>query len=49
MIANKRKIIIAMARACINTYKLAKKANMPIPTVNSVLSIRTAISIKKIF
>lgn len=41
MIAKKSKIDIAMARACINTYELAKKANMPLPTVNNVISGRS--------
>lgn len=37
MKADKAKIDIAMARRCINTYDLAKIANMPIPTMNNVL------------
>lgn len=41
MKANKRKLEIAMARACLNTYDLANVANMPIPTVNNVISGRS--------
>lgn len=41
MIADKSKLGIAMARACLNTYDLAKKADMPVPTVNNVISGRS--------
>ena len=37
MIADKEKLETAMARECINTYELAKKADMPIPTLNNVI------------
>lgn len=33
---SKAKLDIAMARAKINLHELAKKANMPIPTVSNV-------------
>lgn len=38
---DKLKLRLAMARACINTYELAQKANMPVPTVNNVMSGRS--------
>lgn len=41
MVADKGKLSVAMARACLNTYDLAKEANMPIPTVNNVISGRS--------
>ena len=41
MIADKNKLNIAMARSCLSTYDLAKKANMPIPTLNNVTSGRS--------
>lgn len=41
MKADKRRLEIAMARACFNTYDLAKLADMPLPTVNNVISGRS--------
>ncbi len=41
MVASKYKLCLAMARACLNTYELASKANMPIPTVNNVITGRS--------
>lgn len=41
MIANKNKLNLAMARACLNTYDIAKLACMPIPTVNNVITGRS--------
>lgn len=45
MIVNKRKLYIAMARACMNTVDVQKKAGMPRPTLDNVISgkdVRTA-------
>ena len=39
--ANKRKLELAMARAKMNTEDLCKKAAMPRPTVNNVISGRS--------
>ena len=41
MIVDKEKLKIAMARACLNTSDLAKKASMPLPTVNNVIAGRS--------
>lgn len=40
MVANKEKMELAMARACMNSKDIAKKANMPEPTVKNVLTGR---------
>lgn len=40
MKANKGKLGLAMARACMNAYDIAKKANLPQPTINNVISGR---------
>lgn len=37
MIADKQKVQIAMARACMGVSDIAKVANMPIPTVKNVI------------
>lgn len=37
MKANRKKLELAMARACMNTADLVKKSAMPRPTVNSVI------------
>ena len=45
MKANREKLRLAMARACMNTADLSTKAEMPVQTVNGVLrgrSIRPA-------
>lgn len=45
MVANKSKLTLAMARACMNLADLAKAADMPPQTVNRVLlgrSVRPA-------
>lgn len=45
MIADKRKLEIAMANACMNTKELQNAANLPRPTVNNVIvgkSVRPA-------
>lgn len=41
MVAEKAKISIAMARACMNTQDLAKAAEMPTQTVNGVIRGRS--------
>lgn len=41
MVAEKAKITLAMARACMNTQDLAKAAGMPPQTVNGVLRGRS--------
>lgn len=38
LVIKKSKLYVAMARSCISTNELAKKANMPLPTVNNVIS-----------
>lgn len=38
--ANKDKLVLAMARACMNTEDLAASAEMPRPTVNNVITGR---------
>ena len=40
MKANRRKLELAMAKACMNTSDLQKAAGMPRPTVNSVIGGR---------
>lgn len=40
MKANKDKLALAMARACMNTNDLAAKTKMPRPTVNNVITGR---------
>lgn len=40
MKANKDKLVLAMARACMNTEDLAASAEMPRPTVNNVITGR---------
>ena len=45
MIVNKRKLYIVMARACMNTADVQKKAGMPRPTLDNAISgkdVRTA-------
>ena len=42
MIADKHKLHLAMARACMNPQDLAKAAEMPPQTVNGVLRERSA-------
>lgn len=37
MVANRDKVFLSMARACMDTKDLAKAANMPVQTVNRVL------------
>lgn len=41
MRADKEKLFFAMARACIDTGDLAKKAGIPRPTLNNVISGRS--------
>lgn len=41
MKADRYKLKIAMARACLDSAELAKTANMPRPTVNNVISGRS--------
>lgn len=41
MVAEKKKLEIAMARRCMNTGALQKATNMPRPTINNVLSGRS--------
>lgn len=38
--ANRDKLVLAMARACMNTEDLAASAEMPRPTVNNVITGR---------
>lgn len=38
MKVNRRKLEIAMARAKLNRYDLARKAEMPIPTIQHVIT-----------
>lgn len=40
MKANRDKLVLAMARACMNTEDLAASAEMPRPTVNNVITGR---------
>lgn len=40
MKANRDKLVLAMARACMNTEDLAELAGMPRPTVNNVITGR---------
>lgn len=42
MRANKEKLVLAMARACLNPKDLARKAEMPPQTVNGVIRGRNA-------
>lgn len=42
MKANRRKLELAMAKACMNTSDLQKAAGMPRPTVNSVIGAEVA-------
>lgn len=42
MKANRRKLELAMAKACMNTSDLQKAAGMPRPTVNSVIGGRSS-------
>lgn len=45
MVADRNKLTLAMARACLNPADLAKAAEMPVQTVNRVLlgrSVRPA-------
>ena len=39
--ANREKLVLAMARACMNTEDLAASAEMPRPTVNNVITGRS--------
>lgn len=41
MIADKKKLEIAMARACMNTEDLQKAAKMPRPTINNIITGRS--------
>lgn len=41
MRANREKLMVSMARACMNTDELAETANMPRPTVNNVITGRS--------
>lgn len=41
MKADRRKLQLAMARACMNTEELVKAANMPRPTVKNVITGRS--------
>lgn len=41
MKANRKKLELAMAKACMSTAELQKAADMPRPTVNSVISGRS--------
>ena len=41
MRANREKLVVAMARACMNTTDLVKAAEMPRPTVNKVITGRS--------
>ncbi len=41
MRANREKLVVAMARACMNTEDLAASAEMPRPTVNNVITGRS--------
>ncbi|MFR1846328.1 helix-turn-helix domain-containing protein [[Clostridium] scindens] len=40
MLADRKKLEIAMARACMNTEDLQKAANMPRPTLNNIITGR---------
>lgn len=40
MKANKKKLELAMASACMNTEDLQRESNMPRPTINKVISGR---------
>lgn len=40
MIADKKKLELAMARACMNTGDLQKAVNMPRPTINNIITGR---------
>ena len=40
MLADRKKLEIAMARACMNTENLQKAANMPRPTLNNIITGR---------
>lgn len=39
--ANKKKLELAMAAACMNTEDIQKVSNMPRPTINNVISGRS--------
>lgn len=41
MKADKDKLYLAMARACMNTEDIQKAANMPRPTLNNVITGRS--------
>lgn len=41
MRANREKLVVAMAWACMNTEDLAASAEMPRPTVNNVITGRS--------
>lgn len=43
MVAEKKKLEIAMARQCMNTDTLQKATNMPRPTINNVISGRSVL------
>lgn len=40
MLADRKKLEIAMARACMNTEDLQKATNMPRPTLNNIITGR---------
>ena len=42
MKANRRKLELAMAKACMNTSDIQTDAGMPLPTVNSVIGGRSS-------
>lgn len=41
MTVNRRNLMLAMARACLNSDDLAKAADMPRPTVNNAITGRS--------
>lgn len=41
MVADKKKLKLAMARACINTEDLQAASGLPRPTINNVISGRS--------
>lgn len=41
MTVNRRSLLLAMARACLNSDDLAKAADMPRPTVNNAITGRS--------
>ena len=43
MKANRQKLTLAMARACVNTADLQKATGMPMPTVKNVITGRSVL------